>query len=36
MNPTTNGSTRKTLAQQLDRFDSILDGLSEALSDCST
>src|SRR5215470_1414509 len=33
MNPTTNGRTRKTLAQQLDRLDSILDGLSEALNE---
>jgi hypothetical protein len=29
---TTNGSTRKSLASQLDRLDSILDGLSEALN----
>ena len=28
-----NGTTRKTLASQLDRLDSILDGLSEGLSD---
>ena len=28
---TTNGQTRKSLAQQIDRLDAILDGLSEAL-----
>ena len=28
-----NGTTRKTLASQLDRLDSILDGLSEGLND---
>jgi hypothetical protein len=28
---TTNGQTRKALAQQIDRLDAILDGLSEAL-----
>ena len=33
---TTNGDARKTLASQLDRLDSILDGLSDALNDCST
>jgi hypothetical protein len=31
-----NGAARKTLASQLDRLDSILDGLSEGLTDCST
>ena len=31
-----NGPTRKTLASQIDRLDSILDGLSEGLTDCST
>jgi hypothetical protein len=31
-----NATTRKTLASQLDRLDSILDGLSEGLTDCST
>ena len=36
MTTTTNGQIRKTLASQLDRLDSILDGLSEALNDCST
>jgi hypothetical protein len=30
-----NGTTRKTLASQLDRLDSILDGLSEGLSDAA-
>ena len=33
---TTNGQVRKTLASQLDRLDSILDGLADALNDCST
>src|SRR5215472_1726178 len=28
-----NGTTRKTLASQLDRLDAILDGLSEGLND---
>ena len=28
-----NGPARKTLASQLDRLDSILDGLSEGLDD---
>ena len=31
-----NGPARTTLAGQLDRLDSILDGLSEGLDDCST
>jgi len=33
MNPTTNSRTRRTLADQLDRLDSILDGLSNALNE---
>jgi len=36
MTTMTNGRARKTLSDQLDRLDSILDGLSEALTDCST
>ena len=32
----TNGQTRKTLASQLDRLDSILDGLSEGLNDVAS
>src|SRR5262249_43410396 len=36
MTTTTNGQVRKTLASQLDRLDTILDGLSDALNDCST
>ena len=31
-----NGTTRKTLASQLDRLDSILDGLSEGLNDVAS
>ena len=27
---------RKTLSPQLDRLDAILDGLADALNDCST
>jgi hypothetical protein len=33
MTTTTNGQARKTLASQLDRLDSILDGLSDALNE---
>jgi len=33
---TMNGSTRKTLASQLDRLDGILDALSDGLNDRST
>jgi hypothetical protein len=33
MNPTTNGSTRKNLASQLDRLDQMLDGLAEGLNE---
>ena len=31
MHPETNGRTRKTLASQIDRLDSILDGLADAI-----
>ena len=31
-----NGPARKTLASQLDRLDSILDGLSEGLDDVAS
>ena len=31
-----NGQTRKTLASQIDRLDSILDGLSEGLDDVAS
>ncbi len=31
-----NGTARKSLAEQIDRLDGILDGLAEGLSDCST
>jgi hypothetical protein len=30
---TTNGRTRKSLAEQIDRLDAILDGLADALND---
>jgi hypothetical protein len=33
MNTPTNGRIRKSLAEQIDRLDHILDGLSEALND---
>jgi hypothetical protein len=33
LNTNTNGRTRQTLASQLDRLDSILDGLAEGLND---
>ena len=33
MTATTNGKTRKTLAEQIDKLDSILDGLSENLNE---
>src|SRR5947209_5822508 len=33
MTTTTNGQVRKTLATQLDRLDSILDGLSDGLNE---
>jgi hypothetical protein len=33
MNATTNGRTRKTLSEQIDKLSSILDGLSENLND---
>ena len=33
MNATTNGQIRKSLAEQIDRLDHILDGLSEALNE---
>jgi hypothetical protein len=36
MTTTTNGQVRKNLAWQLDRLDSILDGLRDGLNDCST
>jgi hypothetical protein len=29
----TNGRTRKSLAEQIDRLDAILDGLAESLND---
>ena len=32
----TNGQARKSLAEQLDRLDTMLDGLSDGLNDCST
>jgi hypothetical protein len=31
-----NGAQRKSLASQIDRLDLILDGLADALNDCST
>jgi hypothetical protein len=31
-----NGPSRKTLASQIDRLDSILDGLSEGLDDVAS
>ena len=32
----TNGRVRTSLASQIDRLDALLDGLAEAINDCST
>jgi hypothetical protein len=31
-----NAQVRKTLADQIDRLDAMLDGLADGLNDCST